>query len=78
MGKGLLDPESSEWRKENLRRFGSFTPHPGAEPMGSEDAQSTLYADTSGWKKFLAFHLMVVAMVAVVFGLFLLFITIIS
>ena len=73
MSKGLLDPESVEWRKQNLRRFGPFTPSPGAEPVGTEDAQSTLFAGASGWKNFLAFHLMAVSIVAVLFGLFLLF-----
>ena len=76
MSKGLLDPESEEWRRRNLERFGAFKPHPGAEPMGFEGDESTLIGSARGWKKFLAFNLLAVAIVAGLVGLFVVFLSI--
>ncbi len=76
VSKGLLDPESEDWRRQNLKRFGVFTPHPGAEPMGFEGDESRLIGSARGWKKFLAFNLLSLAIIAGLVGLFVLFLTV--
>ena len=78
MSKSLLDPENEEWRRQNLKRFGSFTPHPGAEPMGFEGDEARLIGSARGWKGFLAFHLLALAITVGLVGLFVVFLSIIG
>lgn len=78
MGKGLLDPDSVAWRKENRRRFGSFKAHPGAEPVASDSEQAMADQGRRGWREALIFQLLALAVAVGVIGPFVLFFMLVS